>query len=326
MSTGTSFPTLADAEELYEKAKKCNTPAAITALLGTVNDRIRDYLAVSSTDHSNPATYKTLRNTVQLLEFLDRDIGQKRGLGFKFTKRKLATTSAAPSAEAQKNNAPDQDGKAAKARIGQEQTIDAVGGKINISSLKGADVVRKSEELKDIGTVNIKKLERCRVMILGTVESSYIADVKDSVIWIGISRGAVSLESVVGSTVIVCCSQLRISNSENSTFLIDTVTTPIIEKSSNIVFAKNHMFYSGFPEELRDSGLKPVRLSRHTAIKDFSWHREAQSPNWSIVSPQPSVTLSLQEAQPGRNNVNGNKYTFSPENWDIIASLKQQIN
>lgn len=52
--------SLAEAEALYDEARNCSSAEDVTSLLGRVNDSIKDYVTVSSSESCNPATYKVL--------------------------------------------------------------------------------------------------------------------------------------------------------------------------------------------------------------------------------------------------------------------------
>ncbi|KAK1441828.1 tubulin folding cofactor C like protein [Babesia gibsoni] len=325
MSEASSIPTLADAEALYEQCKKCETHAEVKILIKTVNDSIKAYLSVSSAEAINPAIYKTLRNAARHVDNLDRELAPKLGFSFKVLKRNYTSDTTGTTADATVAGvSQDAKNKVEEPKGGPPCTVTLSHGTMTICGLEGLDVVRRCDELNDVGIVNVKQLGRCRVLLLGTVDSVYIADVKDCIIWIGISKAAVILDSIVNSTVILCCSQLRIANSQNNTFLVDTVTLPIIEKSSHITFAKNHVLYSEFRQQLEESRLEIKGLTRHSKIKDFSWHRDEPSPNWKIITPLPCISIAP-EVSVETKDITGNKYTLSEENWAILDALKQNL-
>ncbi|ORM40552.1 Tubulin-folding cofactor C [Babesia sp. Xinjiang] len=308
-----SRESLAEAEALYESARSCRSAEEAAKIKGKLIIRLQDY--VSMTNSYSPAVYKVLQNAVKLLESHERAASVRPSFRFKSVQ-----TREPPKAEVTQVSVQPPTAEAKKPADNHtcDSGVRLQDGTLYICKLKGLDIVRSKDELVNVGRVILKDLDGCRVVLLGVVETVYISNLKNSLAWIGISRGSVISESLINSKIISCCRQLRIADSMMTKFLIDAVTPPIIERSSDISFARNHIRYDGQMEQLESSGLKDLLLSGVPTAIDFSWHHASPSPNWTAEQERTPLTVSTDTLDCPAGEPTGNTVTFTSDSWDIL--------
>ncbi|GBE62246.1 tubulin folding cofactor [Babesia ovata] len=310
--------SMAEAEALLEAARRCCTAEESARLKRRLEELLQEYVSLSSADYFSPAIYAMLQNATKALEGRQQTTPVRSTFSFKSVRTRVPTP-ATDAAVSVPSKEPSDVAPAAHAT--PKKGVSVENGTLRIQGLSGIDVVRCDAELQGIGTVMMKDLERCRVILLGIVEAVYITDIKDSLIWIGAARGSAILHSLCDSTMLICCRQLRIANSVGSKFLTDTVTMPIIERTNGVSFAKNHVRYAGQAHHLEASGLKDVLMTEAPAATDFSWHHSGASPNWSSEAERPEVTLSPEPIDQPASDLAGNTFTFAPESWEMLDHL-----
>eukprot|EP01017_Pseudomicrothorax_dubius_P002225 TRINITY_DN0_c974_g1_i1.p1 TRINITY_DN0_c974_g1~~TRINITY_DN0_c974_g1_i1.p1 ORF type:complete len:119 (+),score=19.38 TRINITY_DN0_c974_g1_i1:349-705(+) len=115
-----------------------------------------------------------------------------------------------------------------------------------------------------MGTLYLKKLNRCKI-------------------YAGPVSGSVFVNEVLNSEVNIAAQQLRIHNSEDTTFRTYVVSDTIIEHSTRLRFGPYSHLYDLLNSDLEASGFKE-KPNNWAVIKDFNWLRQEASPNFEIVA------------------------------------------
>jgi hypothetical protein len=120
-----------------------------------------------------------------------------------------------------------------------------------------------------LGALTLSKITDSRIFVAGSVRSSLVV------------RDALRCE-------IHCRSkQVRIHNSNESTFYLTSDTPPIIENSSGLKFGPYTLetargVIEGVHEGAESSN--PSAATNYEKVRDFNWLKSRQSPNWATVA------------------------------------------
>nr|BAN65713.1 hypothetical protein [Babesia bovis] len=268
---------LIDAEVIYERARKCSSTEESQVLKHEIMHRLRDYVSSNTND---PAVYKMLQNALTKLKASEYTGGSNKS----FTFRSVRTTITDKECNMEQSAAP-QDEATNINHCNYQPGITLQNGTLYITMVKGIDVVRDNVTLEHVSSVIEKNVERCRIVLMGRIETAYLCNVKDSIVWIGVASSSVISEWIESSRVIVSCRQLRIADSIGVKFFVNTVTPPIIERSKGITVAKNHINYPDQEHDAKISGISPWHGDGNITVTDFSWHHGAMSPSWKPCPP-----------------------------------------
>ncbi|CAL6070458.1 Tubulin_specific chaperone D [Hexamita inflata] len=127
-------------------------------------------------------------------------------------------------------------------------------------------------ELLQNKDVNIQNLENC-VVILPNIETVYISNLKNCQVTSQKISSAFHVENATNCVFTVSAHQLRIHNCFQTTFVIEAGSAPIIEKCSELIFKKRD-----------ENGIRFFQEeNKWKQIRDFSWLKNAHSPNFEVV-------------------------------------------
>lgn len=160
---------------------------------------------------------------------------------------------------------------------GQGEGTNFQGGP-GIRGKKGEIVVEQVRE----GEFTLSHLEDCSIYIVGMLRALYIDHVKSCRVFSGPVTGAVHIEEVSDSILILASHQIRIHHTSQTDFYLRVRSRPIVEHTSAVRFAPYAFQYDGLEEHLETSGL--LKDSGDWArVDDFRWLRATQSPNWCTL-------------------------------------------
>ncbi|OQR75413.1 tubulin-specific chaperone C-like [Tropilaelaps mercedesae] len=140
-------------------------------------------------------------------------------------------------------------------------------------------------ELNDVhGEVELRNLDKCRVVIRGCPSTLYINDVDECEIISDPVASSVLIVGFRGSSLQVACQQLRVHKSVSSMFRLHITSRSIIEECRDIVFGRLPPEYSASDESWRKSGLDRSH-NNFADVDDFDWLNANQpSPNWALLN------------------------------------------
>ncbi|GKT22878.1 Tubulin-specific chaperone C like protein [Aduncisulcus paluster] len=149
--------------------------------------------------------------------------------------------------------------------------------------------------------VQFARLSLCRV-ICPTCSTAYLDDLNHCIIICSNVSGAVHIERCKNCIFVLSCHQLRIHKTHNCLMLNHTGSDPIIEESDGLQVAPLNIISSEFPREDIDFTMDELKdpskiidlpaIPEYTSpienkcmnIKDFSWMKEEETPNWKKIS------------------------------------------
>lgn len=304
------YECLNGAEELLKKAELAETETEVTHLIKVVETSIKELVATSYSKTQISPTYKVLNNALKLLN--NKDKPKEISSGFSFKPIIRAETS-----ENSQTKETTFTPVGTRKPISNEPTF-VYKERCVIKNLKGKRIFRNQKTPNEVASVVLENLENCEIIMLNTVESTYVSNVRNSIIWIAIAKSSVIADSISGTVFIASCRQLRISNGINCRLFVDTVTSPIIESSKCMKFAKNHIQYPNYKEDLKESGLEGDILEKQESVVDFSWHNSEKSPNWEIHEPKAEYLVKIIDLEEIDEY---NTQTITDLDWNTIKSL-----
>lgn len=154
-----------------------------------------------------------------------------------------------------------------------------------IRGRKGETIIEPVNE----GEFALSHLEDCSIYLTGVLRALYIDHMKNCRVFSGPVTGAVHIEQVSDSVLVLASHQIRIHHTSQTDFYLRVRSRPIVEHTSRIRFAPYIFNYDGLSEQLEGAGL--LKDSGDWAnVDDFRWLRATRSPNWSILAEADRLT------------------------------------
>jgi hypothetical protein len=105
------------------------------------------------------------------------------------------------------------------------------------------------------------------------------------------------VEQVDACTFVIATRQLRVHFCTKSFFYLNAMSEPIIEDTTGAQFAPYNLRYALLEQQMEAAGFVKTKLNRWNEVKDFHWHKNTHSPNWSVLQEdQRTVTFQGDEA------------------------------
>ena len=132
----------------------------------------------------------------------------------------------------------------------------------------------------------IRSLQRCTVDLLGELQTLRISDLTDCVVRVGAIAGSVMVNRCIGCTLHLAAHQIRIHESEGTSFFLLIKSKPIIEDCNALRFGEyTTMEYPNAQQHLESAGLSPGE-NRWWEVQDFNWLRPGPSPHYVLVKEE----------------------------------------
>jgi len=137
---------------------------------------------------------------------------------------------------------------------------------------------------RDVALCN---LEGCQVLLLDRVGALHCHGLRRCEVFVGPVTSSALLYDCCGCVVTLAAKQLRLHNSREVLLHLHTLSKPVIEHSSRILFAPYDLSYTGLDCHWSEATLgqraTDGQEGEWSDIQDFNWLRRQASPNWRIV-------------------------------------------
>ena len=130
--------------------------------------------------------------------------------------------------------------------------------------------------------VLLKNLSNCTVNLHSTIGTLHCTNCENCTFSTGPISGSIFLENCNGSTYYVTCQQARVHTTNSAVFHIHVTSKAIIEDCKDLTFGERTVFYGGYDDDLRESGLSDT--NNWNNVDDFNWLSNDPSPNWGLIS------------------------------------------
>lgn len=134
----------------------------------------------------------------------------------------------------------------------------------------------------------LRSLESCTVYVVDRIPCARLHNIRNSAVMLLQVASAAYLERCSKCLFAVYAQQLRVHDCLDVSFFLNTASSPIIEGTSEAVFAAPICSL-----QIEDEDLQAPELARSDAwrqVKDFGWIKRQQSPNWRLLGgPEPRV-------------------------------------
>ncbi|KAL8442453.1 hypothetical protein Emed_007260 [Eimeria media] len=168
---------------------------------------------------------------------------------------------------------------------------------LSISSLKNA-VLLVGPGAAQGREIWLRDLDECTVFVVDRVPCARLHEIKNSAIMLLQVSSAAWVQNCTKCLFSINAQQLRVHDSLDVSFFLNTASSPIIERTSGAVFAASVSFLKG--EETEGQSDQLVRSDAWRDVKDFDWIRRQQSPNWRVLagpSPEARPLLCVQREE-----------------------------
>lgn len=154
---------------------------------------------------------------------------------------------------------------------------------LDIKDLSDCEIRKTEAEYEGKENVILENLKNCKVYLPFKIKSLYAKHLENCQIFAGCVSGAFFVNHAINCHLHICSHQIRIHNSQNTTFHLIAKSNPIIEHCSSMTFTPYNCTYAGLEEHQRDTGLYDIK-NFWDQVLDFNWHRQEKSPNWSTAA------------------------------------------
>jgi len=157
--------------------------------------------------------------------------------------------------------------------------------------ISGDEITIKDKNLETIykepGSINgsdvvLSNLQNCSISICDNIGALRMNNLSHCKLYIGPVASSMLVDKISYSTVVVAIRQCRIHTATNTDFYLHVNSDPIIEHSHSLRFAPYCFQYPEFDGQFLKSGLDKLTNTWYQ-VKDFNWHRQQHSPNWTLI-------------------------------------------
>ncbi|PVF96928.1 TBCC-domain-containing protein [Serendipita vermifera] len=127
-----------------------------------------------------------------------------------------------------------------------------------------------------------------------TIRALHVTGLKRCIILTSFVEGSALIHDCEQCVFVLACRQFRIHTSSRTDVYMHVLSTPILEKCSNMRFGPYTLPKSLLPSEVS------LSTSQHANVQDFLWIRQTPSPNWSLLPEDQWVTEEKWPASEGQ--------------------------
>jgi len=150
-------------------------------------------------------------------------------------------------------------------------------------------LVRDAHDLEDREYM-LSNLSNCKVYLKGKCRALFVNKLRNCQVYAGPVTGAVLVEDVDRSVLMLASHQIRIHSTKYTDFYLRVRSRPIVENTRAVRFAPYAFRYSGIEKDLQNANLLE-ETGLWENVDDFKWLRALQSPNWSLLPPHERASM-----------------------------------
>ncbi|CXI75687.1 tubulin binding cofactor c, putative [Plasmodium berghei] len=143
----------------------------------------------------------------------------------------------------------------------------------------------------------INNMNNCEIIFLDILSSVFIQNITNCTIWIPAVESSLLIYNCVDCNILVNSKQIRIHNSVNTNFYINSMSSPIIESSEKLFFFPYNLNFDELPKLL-----EKININRNSnkwkEVLDFSWQNtQNPSPNFNISNDTQIYEVKLKKKE-----------------------------
>lgn len=166
--------------------------------------------------------------------------------------------------------------------------------KLSYQNIKNQRIIKEVDQTEH-SSLKLDQLTHCEVIFLNILGSVLIQKIEDCTIWLAAVESSVLIYNCKNSIILTNTKQLRIHDTVDTCFYIQTTSSPIIENSFNLTFSRYNLNYDGLSLLLEKVGLAED-CDKWKGILDFSWQNaEKPSPNFRISNELQTVNVIIKK-------------------------------
>ncbi|ETB62152.1 hypothetical protein YYC_00777 [Plasmodium yoelii 17X] len=165
----------------------------------------------------------------------------------------------------------------------------------------------------------INNMNNCEIIILDILSSVFIQNISNCTIWTPAVESSLLIYDCVDCNILVNSKQIRIHNTVNTNFYINSMSSPIIESSEKLFFFPYNLNFDELPNLLEKININRTS-NKWKQVLDFSWQNSQDpSPNFSISNETQIYQVKLKKKENDEYNQEheiNNKYII--ENFPLF--------
>ncbi|CRG99710.1 tubulin binding cofactor c, putative [Plasmodium relictum] len=158
----------------------------------------------------------------------------------------------------------------------------------------------------------LDNLINCEIIVLDILSSVLIQKIKKCTIWVAAVESSVLIYDCVDCTILTNAKQIRIHDTSETNFYINTMSCPIIENSKKLSFLQYNFNYDGLTELLKKININK-NSNKWREILDFNWQNtNEKSPNFRIIDETQEFYIKIIKRNIWKNDgdISNNSYVI----------------
>jgi hypothetical protein len=127
--------------------------------------------------------------------------------------------------------------------------------------------------------VLIRNCENATITIPNSIGALYLTNLKKCILQVGPVSGSIIIRECTDSKISICAKQIRIHECRNCTFYTFCTSSPVIERSTTLLFGSYNFVYKGVQDDMKRLNF----LVNNKKILDFDQPTKKKSSNWNWI-------------------------------------------
>ncbi|CDO64588.1 tubulin binding cofactor c, putative [Plasmodium reichenowi] len=162
-----------------------------------------------------------------------------------------------------------------------ENMIDLSQYKMSFQNMENKRIIKGFGET-GCSNLLLDNLVNCEIIILDILSSVLIQKIKQCTIWVSAVESSLMIYNCQDCNILSNSKQIRIHDAVNTNFYINTISNPIIENSTKLIFHKYNLIFDELSELLQKININKDS-TKWMEIMDFNWQNtQEKSPNFCI--------------------------------------------
>ncbi|CRG94215.1 tubulin binding cofactor c, putative [Plasmodium gallinaceum] len=180
--------------------------------------------------------------------------------------------------------------------------------KLSFQNISNKRIIKGFGET-EYSSLLLDNLENCEIIVLDILSSVLIQKIQKCTIWVAAVESSVLIYNCVNCTILTNTKQIRIHDTNDTNFYINTMSSPIIENSKNLSFLQYNFNYDSLSELLKKINIDK-NSSKWREVLDFNWQNtEEKSPHFSIIDETQEFHINIKKnLGENKGNITNNSY------------------
>ncbi|SOV14819.1 tubulin binding cofactor c, putative [Plasmodium sp. gorilla clade G2] len=205
-----------------------------------------------------------------------------------------------------------------------ENMIDLNQYKMSFQNMENKRIIKGFGET-ECSNLLLDNLVNCEIIILDILSSVLIQKIKHCTIWVSAVESSVMIYNCEDCNILSNSKQIRIHEAVDTHFYINTISNPIIENSTKLIFHKYNLIFDELSELLQKININKDS-NKWMEIMDFNWQNtHEKSPNFCINKEVEIYNIKIKYIK-NHNDIHQEKLTHDNYIIENFPPFLKRIN